>query len=117
MTPRRKKAVSTQTSELEALEARLRATEERLKARQANSLNMKPGDATSPRQRAPIPFDEKTQQENKAPGGQTGAEYRRVPSRPSTAKQTDSYGAPPMPGALPPTPGASDGTLSHPRGR
>jgi len=49
----KKKAVSSQTSELEALEARLRATEERLKQRQATN-GQPPHGAHSPRQRAPL---------------------------------------------------------------
>lgn len=116
----KKKAVSTQTSELEALEARLRATEERLKAREAVSTSGRSsGGANSPRQRAPLgdTFTH-TRPENAetSPTSPLATEFRnKAPSRPTTAKrQEPSFTAP---GALPPTPGASeDGDISPPRG-
>ncbi|OBT58381.1 hypothetical protein VE04_01438 [Pseudogymnoascus sp. 24MN13] len=85
----KKRLVSTHTSELKALEEALRATEERLKATAAlpdhdNTLN--------------------------APNT---AERPKTASRPGTARKpvpspTQNTNLPPMPGARPPTPGASE---------
>jgi len=87
----KKQAVSSQTSELEALEARLRATEERLKA---SGLAISP---QSPRQRIPL-GDAFNQDKETSPT--TTRQQTKAPSRPNTASR---------PGALPPTPGASEG--------
>ncbi|TVY26824.1 hypothetical protein LHYA1_G004817 [Lachnellula hyalina] len=118
----RKKAVSTQTTELEALEARLKATEERLKARGASPLpNEKvPSGRSSPRQRAPLAADTftDTKPEDRAPTSPLSSQPPATGSRPQTANRPktgnrgDSGALPPMPGALPPTPGASEGELS-----
>lgn len=52
----RKRAVSSQSAELEALQARLRATEERLKARQSQSASPSGGNSKQsiPRRRVPV---------------------------------------------------------------
>ncbi|KAI9737265.1 MAG: hypothetical protein M1818_005798 [Claussenomyces sp. TS43310] len=129
----KKKAVSSQTSELEALEARLRATEERLKQRQAmTSPSNSSGTSRSPRQRLPLgdAFANAEQQQRagapqhaqaptRAPPVPAAAELEfrpKTPTRPATAKRDlpSSYGAPPpMPGALPPTPSASEGEYAR----
>jgi hypothetical protein len=107
----RKKAVSSQTSELEALEARLKATEERLKVASGASP---PGKSSigspSPRSRVPLGGTFKEGEQATSP---LATEFRN--SRPNTGRpQTkdertqEGYSAP-MPGALPPTPGASEG--------
>lgn len=120
--PPRKKAVSTQTTELEALEARLKATEERLKARGASPLpgEKAPSGRSSPRQRAPLAGDTftDTKPEERAPTSPLSSQPPITGSRPQTANRPktgnrgDSGALPPMPGALPPTPGASEGELS-----
>lgn len=118
----KKKAVSTQTSELEALEARLRATEERLKAREAISSpsGRSSGGANSPRQRASLGdtfTHTRPEKAETSPTSPLATEFRnKAPSRPTTAKrQEPSFTAPPIPGALPPTPGASeDGDIPPP---
>jgi len=81
----KKQEVSFQSAELKALEARLKATEERLRASKAGTGNT----ATNTSERPPSP----------------DADARTI--RPDTKRQP-SYNAPPMPGRLPPTPGASE---------
>jgi hypothetical protein len=117
--------VTSQTTELEALEARLKAAEERLKAAasggETSPTNRRSG-GSSPRSRAPLgdTFAQAQQEQPTSPL----SEATKTPSRPQTANRpktrdgrpttgrrpTESYSqAPPMPGALPPTPGASEG--------
>jgi hypothetical protein len=94
----RKQQVSSQTTELEALEARIKEMEERLKR------SGQPGASTgSPRgQRTPIAntFDQAAQ------ANKDGAQRPLQASRPGTAKQTQQ--APAHGGAMPPTPTASE---------
>jgi len=106
----KKKALSTQTSELEALEARLKATEERLKlASGASPPGKSSTGRSSPRSRVPLGDTFKEGEQATSP---LATEFRN--SRPNTGRQTkegrtqDGYSAR-MPGALPPTPGASEG--------
>lgn len=112
--------MTTQTSELEALEARLKATEERLKA--AATGGGSPTGLSSPRPRIPLgdtfaqpkrdqttsPLSEATKSPSRP---QTGNRPKTRDGRPQTGrKQQESFSqAPPMPGRLPPTPGASEG--------
>ncbi|ORY64347.1 uncharacterized protein BCR38DRAFT_485506 [Pseudomassariella vexata] len=100
---KKKEQVTTQTSELEALEQRIREMEERLKMQNGATL---PAPSTSPRA-GPQPLgnafggpavDKVDAQQQQRP---TGA------SRPGTAKQTQQ--APAHGGAMPPTPTASEG--------
>jgi hypothetical protein len=123
---RRKKAVFHQTSELEALEARLRATEERLKkVASASPQNKSSSGRSSPRQRVPLGNTfTSSQTKSEIPTSPLGTQFKNA-SRPSTGRpQTGedrrpasgwkqeahlSYTAPPVPGSLPPTPGASEG--------
>lgn len=118
----KKKAVSSQTSELEALEARLKATEERLRkaglspstpttssfANGRSSPNSNGG--ISPRSRPGIGEDTflPTRAEHR-PKSPLSTEFKNV-SRLQTkdGKAVEGYGAQNMPGALPPTPGASE---------
>jgi len=133
----KKRVVSSQTSELEALEARLRATEERLKARQA-AVHSHPQRSNSPRQRIPL-GDTFSQPPHKAEGRSptsplatrfgnesrpwsgsgnvVEADNTKTPSRPSSgwARPRESSYSAPIPGALPPTPSASeDGDIPPP---
>jgi hypothetical protein len=121
---RRKKAVSSQTSELEALEARLRATEERLKAAASNKS---PSGRSSPKVRTPL-GDTFAQSPTKASAtSPLASEFEKAGSRPVTANRPktgegrppsgwrqgqEDVDVPPMPGQLPPTPGASEGESS-----
>ncbi|KFY77176.1 hypothetical protein V501_05637 [Pseudogymnoascus sp. VKM F-4519 (FW-2642)] len=105
----KKRLVSTHTSELKALEEALRATEERLKATAAL-----PDRAPSPRARKAISGDtfENPQDDNTLNAPNT-AERPKTASRPGTARKpvpspTQNTNLPPMPGARPPTPGASE---------
>jgi hypothetical protein len=106
--------VSSQTSELEALEARLKATEERLKQKQAMT-GMPNRGAQSPRQRIPLgdTFTAPAQgAEQKNITSPLSEEFNQLktPTRPPTSrKQEPPSTVPPMPGDLPPTPGASEG--------
>ncbi|KAH8687566.1 hypothetical protein BGZ60DRAFT_522215 [Tricladium varicosporioides] len=119
----KKKAVSNQTSELEALEARLKATEERLKAKTGGVtippvMGRSSSGRSSPRQRVPL-GDTFTSSPTRAehPGSPLSSEFG---SRAANGQQmgnneevrkdgNPAYTAQPMPGALPPTPGASEG--------
>jgi hypothetical protein len=118
LTLSRKKALSSQTSELEALEARLKATEERLKQRQS-MIGTSGRGSQSPRQRKPISdtFAAPPEGEvHRSPTSPLATELRpKTPTRPPTGKRSEpSYAVPPMPGALPPTPGASEGEFAVP---
>lgn len=101
----RKRAVSSQTSELEALEARLRETEERLKAKQAvaSDPTRRHSGMGSPRTRQALgdTFNRR----------QDGEGENRSPSSPlaATHENTKTPSRPPTGGAMPPTPGASEG--------
>jgi len=108
----KKRAVSSQSQELEALEGRLRATEERLRSRQVSGQSGRSSGPSSPRQRVPLgdTFAAQGQTGDKSQTGTQVAESNsKAPARPATAKRQEvSYSTPPMPGGLPPTPGASD---------
>jgi hypothetical protein len=117
----RKRAVSDQTSELEALEARLRATEERLKKAAGNGASpANPSGRSSPRPRPAIGEDTFTPSPTKeqSPTSPLSSEFKQT-SRPNTSSdrsasgrggrpasgwKQESHTAPPMPGAMPPTP-------------
>jgi len=116
----KKRAVSFQTSELEALEARIRATEERLKAAAASKSPSSESSSPNHHQRTSVGDTFAPQQiPAQNPPSPSPAEFN-ARSRPGTAnrpktgegrpasawKQSD---VPPMPGQLPPTPGASEG--------
>ncbi|KAI1855199.1 hypothetical protein JX266_000064 [Neoarthrinium moseri] len=101
---KKKQEVTTQTSELEALERRIREMEERLKRG-----GQAPGAATgsSPRaQRSPL-GDTFSQQQ--APATGTQKELPQRPSRPGTAKAQQQSQQQMHGGAMPPTPTASEG--------
>lgn len=136
----KKQALSSQTSELEALEARLRATEERLKARQAASAapsRQSTSGRSSPRPQAPIAgntFAQTATRADKSTNPPSSEVGNRIPVRPATRgssskelgtpsrpssgwKQENrpSHTAPPMPEDMPPTSGASeDGGMPPP---
>jgi len=103
----KKKAVSTQTSELEALEARLKATEERLKKASGGSPPGKSSTGrSSPRSRVPLGDTFKEEEQASSP---LSSEFRKSAGRSETKEgwKPNKYSAS-MPGALPPTPGASE---------
>ncbi|KAI9642832.1 hypothetical protein NHQ30_008565 [Ciborinia camelliae] len=108
--------ISTKTSELEELEARLKATEERLRAKQAavSPGSSPPGRANSHQQQStggPIsPLEPKFG--NNVSSRDVEVSGDNLSSRPAAPKQDQSYTtdlASHIPGALPPTPGASEG--------
>ncbi|KAH6622650.1 hypothetical protein F5144DRAFT_594968 [Chaetomium tenue] len=92
---KRKQQINTQASELEALEARIREMEARLKGQGspiASSSSAKTGNAP------PLPAKDYPVREQQKHAG----------SRPGTARQ----GQPAVPGALPPTPAGSEGEFA-----
>ena len=104
----RKKAVSSQSQELEALEARLRETEERLKQRR--SRNSSPSSSSNGRntshRRAPIGrtfSGQGGEAEQAAVTSPLATQPPSTQSRPPTA-QSPSYSIPSIPGAMPQTP-------------
>ncbi|KFY21815.1 hypothetical protein V493_07085 [Pseudogymnoascus sp. VKM F-4281 (FW-2241)] len=102
----KKRLVSTHASELKALEEALRATEERLKASSTN-----PDRAPSPRSRKTINGDTfNNPQDDRALNAPNSAERPKTASRPGTARKPvqSPTTLPPMPGARPPTPSASE---------
>jgi len=127
----KKQQVSSQTSELEALEARLKATEERLKAAASARTTPSPNGRSSPRPRPPIGdtfANPQSPTKREATTSPLSSEFQR--SRPSTGRPTTGKSdgrpgsgwqqrqntgeVPQMPGALPPTPGASEGISTAP---
>ncbi|KAF7858506.1 hypothetical protein EAF04_009106 [Stromatinia cepivora] len=111
----KKNEISTKTSELEELEARLKATEERLRAKQAavTPRSSPPGKSHSQQQRStmdPIsPLEPKFVNNIPSRGDETSSVNHA--SRPAAPRQDQSYTtalASHIPGALPPTPGASE---------
>lgn len=113
----RKNEISTKTTELEELEARLKATEERLKAKQAAASpgGSPPWKSNTQQQRStmePISPLEPKFGANIASRGVVELSGDNLSSRPAAPKQDQSYTttlASHIPGALPPTPGASEG--------
>ena len=103
---KRKQQLNTQTNELEALEARIREMEERLKQ---NPSGPSPRQARMPirdifgEQAAPPPV-EKDLPVRGAPAGEHPQKYNRVQGRPGTARASQQA----VPGALPPSPVASE---------
>lgn len=92
--------MSTQTSELEALEARLRATEERLKAVSSTSPN-KSG-RSSPHQRVPLGNTFAPREAQTSP---LASEFRPTSASRPKSRKDETYQA----RGLPPTPSASEG--------
>ncbi|QSZ31739.1 hypothetical protein DSL72_001307 [Monilinia vaccinii-corymbosi] len=112
----KKQEISTKTSELEELEAKIKATEERLKAKQAaaNSGSPPSEESNPPQHRSttdPIsPLESKFDDDVSSSGA--GMDEENLSSRPAAPKQAQSYTTAlesHIPGALPPTPGASEG--------
>ncbi|KAI4226464.1 MAG: hypothetical protein LQ349_006872 [Xanthoria aureola] len=105
---RKKQEVSSEIQELEALEAKLRETEERLKEKQASPAATRVNDSGT-QQQAPPPADRAHHaqatsmvSESATVDQGTGSSVDQAPSA-----STMSYWRPPMPGALPDTPGDS----------
>ncbi|KAL2024376.1 hypothetical protein VTK56DRAFT_8858 [Thermocarpiscus australiensis] len=105
---RRRQHINSQTSELEALEARIREMEKRLKMQKPNPDN--PGDNSGTRRQAdqdsPPPPLEKDYPAGQDPEREQQQQHKYSGSRPGTARQSQQA----VPGALPPTPiGSEDG--------
>ena len=99
--PTRKQIITSQTTELEALEARIREMEERLRRNQQTP-------ARRPSEPAPSSSHRRGAQSEAAPPPvpkDTHSEKSR--SRPGTSRAREREHAPG--GAMPPTPGASEG--------
>ncbi|KAK4038159.1 hypothetical protein C8A01DRAFT_48216 [Parachaetomium inaequale] len=101
---KRKQQITSQTTELEALEARIREMEMRLKGQAPNSgpstsASTKANDPNAP---PPPPAKDHPADQNRAREQQ---QQKYAGSRPGTARQ----GQPAVPGALPPTPAGSEG--------
>lgn len=106
----RKQQLSTQANELEALEARIREMEQRLKNQHGQKEAGRP--SGSPRsQRPPVANafgdvpPQVPEKDNRRPTSRTEQEQKYAGSRPGTARA----GQQAVPGALPPTPVASEG--------
>ncbi|KAL8802859.1 MAG: hypothetical protein Q9182_003546 [Xanthomendoza sp. 2 TL-2023] len=98
-----KQAVSSQTQELEALEAKLRETEEKLREKQLSPARKTVNNTGQPQQASGAqPQSNLAASETYVENGQTGRVAGQAPSA-----STMSYWRPPMPGALPETPGDS----------
>lgn len=109
LTSVRKQAVDSQNQELEALEARLRDTEERLRQQQSrkssHTAKISAIKSSHPRQPlGPTFSDQVDDRANDSATRSLAAQPRRT--QPSTSRAS-SYQMPPMPGALPPTPGVT----------
>ncbi|KAL8800063.1 MAG: hypothetical protein Q9223_007439 [Gallowayella weberi] len=99
----KKQAVSSQTQELEALEAKLRETEEKLREKQVSPAGKTINNTGQPQQASAAQIQRNLEaSETSAENGETGRVAGRAPSA-----STMSYWRPPMPGALPETPGDS----------
>jgi hypothetical protein len=105
----RKQQITTQTSELEALEARIREMEMRLKGEgAANNAAGAKGSAAAAQSTnnsnapPPPPAKDHPADQNRA---QQQQQHKYGGSRPGTARQSQ----PAVPGALPPTPAGSEG--------
>jgi hypothetical protein len=98
---KRKQQINTQTSELEALEARIREMEQRLKSPSSTDTP----DNSRGDQR-PAPFEKDYPVRSRVPEQQQQQQHKYGGSRPGTARQSQQA----VPGALPPTPvGSEDG--------
>ena len=113
----RKKEVLNQASELEALEARIKATEERLKQRQSMSFTgMSSRGSQSPRRRAPLgdtfaprAHGEQAAVQQRNQTSPLATEFQHMTAtRSPTGKREPSFTTSNVP-ALPPTPGTSEG--------
>ncbi|KAI4272817.1 MAG: hypothetical protein L6R38_006505 [Xanthoria sp. 2 TBL-2021] len=104
---RKKQEVSSEIQELEALEAKLKETEEKLKEKQASPAANRVSDNGIQQQTPPPAYRAQAQENSTASGPATVDEGTgsSVDQAPSTS--TMSYWRPPMPGALPETPGES----------
>ncbi|KAK4135775.1 hypothetical protein BT67DRAFT_376174 [Trichocladium antarcticum] len=104
---KRKQQITTQTSELEALEARIREMEKRLKS--PPGADSPDHDASSPR---PAPPEKDYPVRSRVPEPQQ-QQHKYGGSRPGTARQSQQA----VPGALPPTPVGSEGECDPPVAR
>ena len=116
----RKQAVSSQNQELEALEARLRETEERLREKQSGSTGRNGNNTPHRRQPLGNTFDIRnttTQNSPVATQPASGNPTTRIDSDQRPSPATMGYWKPQMPGTLPDTPGDSrqNSYLGHER--
>jgi TolA-binding protein len=103
---KRKQQINTQTTELEALEARIREMEMRLKGQAPNSgpSTSASASANTNNPNAPPPPAKDHPADQNRVREQQQQQQKYAGSRPGTARQ----GQPAVPGALPPTPAGSE---------
>lgn len=104
LSPARKQAVSSQSQELEALDAKLKETEERLKQKQSSPIGKRgnnPSTGQQPQSTSSLPNQSPAEFSNVKPFDRpTDSTARQAPSA-----STMSFWKPSMPGAMPETPG------------
>ncbi|KAK4238831.1 hypothetical protein C8A03DRAFT_33155 [Achaetomium macrosporum] len=109
---RRKQQINSQTSELEALEARIREMERRLKMQ--TSPDNGSAQSSTPGSQPPPPPEKDYSAADLSRAweqrDQLQQQIKHASSRPGTAKQ----GQPAVPGGLPPTPAGSEGEFEPP---
>ncbi|KAL8777855.1 MAG: hypothetical protein Q9213_007674 [Squamulea squamosa] len=103
----KKQAVSSEIEELVALEAKLKETEEKLKQKQASPAASKVNDGGQQQQIPPPTYDSQAHINPSASHTATSEEGTGTSASQAPAASTMSYWRPPMPGALPETPGDS----------
>ncbi|KAI4117979.1 MAG: hypothetical protein LQ345_001870 [Seirophora villosa] len=115
----KKQAVSSQSQELEALEAKLRATEQRLKEKQSTATAMTSDGTGQEQQTLSAASKSQGQSGLTAPDTYGSAMPLRNTSDQAPSASTMSYWRPQMPGTLPETPGDSrhDSYLAEKRDR
>jgi len=102
----KKQAVSSHTQELEALEAKLRETEERLKQAKTSpsSFSRKNSQRRTPIQGTFAEADKARTSDSNSPLSQVTNIPRRPNPQAESQKSNDQSPLPPMPGAMPETP-------------
>ncbi|KAL8772485.1 MAG: hypothetical protein Q9209_002437 [Squamulea sp. 1 TL-2023] len=103
----KKQAVSSEIEELVALEAKLKETEEKLKQKQASPAANKVNDGSQQQQIPPPTYGSQARINISAPNTTTSEEGTGISASQAPAASTMSFWRPPMPGALPETPGDS----------
>ncbi|KAL8651540.1 MAG: hypothetical protein Q9226_004663 [Calogaya cf. arnoldii] len=104
---RKKQEVSSEIQELEALEAKLKETEEKLKEKQASPAANRVNDGGIQQQAPPPAYRAQAQETTTTLDPATVHEGTGSSVDQTPSASTLSYWRPPMPGAMPETPGDS----------
>lgn len=107
MTASRKQAVSSQSQELAALEAKLRETEQRLKEEQSSPAAKRKDDTGHEQQSLPGTYESASHGSHAAPDTHPVEKPLQASADQAPSTSTMSYWRPQMPGALPETPSDS----------